>query len=77
MERLQEKYVCPNGDEWEVWLVAYESDRYSEGGRDEIVQYKKNGREAGHITRHLDAKGNLIHENYHGTTSVPQDAERI
>ncbi len=77
MERLQEKYVCPNGDIWEVWLVVYDTDRYAPGGRDEVLQYKKNDAEVGHHTRHLDKDSNLLQENLHGITSVPDDAERI
>ncbi|MFQ5408008.1 MAG: hypothetical protein ACE5FI_06240 [Anaerolineales bacterium] len=60
MERLRERYRCPDGDQWEVWLVVYPSDRYAPGGTDEIVQYKKNGREVGHYTRHLDKAGKLL-----------------
>ena len=41
------------------------------GRREEM----KNGREVGHHTRHLDKDGRLIHENYHGITSVPEDAK--
>jgi len=52
MERLQEKYICPNGDMWEVWLVIYATDRYAPDGKDEVLQYKKNGHEVGHHTRH-------------------------
>ncbi|MCC7165422.1 MAG: hypothetical protein IT331_23190 [Anaerolineae bacterium] len=77
MERLQEEYVTPNGDKWQVWFVIYASDRYAQGGRDEILQFKCNGREVGHITRHLDAEGRLLQENYHGTTSVPSDGRRL
>ena len=77
MERLQEQYICPNGDEWEVWLVVYDTDRYAPEGKDEVLQYKKNGHEVGHHTRHLDKDSNLIHENHHGITSVPEDARRI
>jgi hypothetical protein len=43
MERLPEKYICPNGDVWEIWLVIYATDRYVPGGNDEVLQYKKNG----------------------------------
>ena len=77
MERLQEKYACPNGDIWEVWLVTYASDNYALGGSDEVLQYKKNGYEVGHHTRHLDKDGRLIHENDHGITTLPADAKRI
>lgn len=77
MERLRERYICPNGDEWAVWLVIYSTDRYVQGGSDEIVQYKKNGREVGHHTRHLDKNGNVIQENFYGVTSVPGNCKRI
>ena len=77
MERLQEKYICPNGDVWEVWLVIYDSDEYTPGGKDEILQYKKNSREVGHYTRHLDKAGRLLHDNHHGVTFLPNDAKRI
>ncbi len=77
MERLQEKYVAPNGDEWEVWLVIYDTDRYAAGGHDEVIQYKKNGREVGHHTRHLDKDGDLLQENFQGITSIPGDAKRV
>jgi len=77
MERLQDRYVCSNGDVWEVWFVVYDSDRYAPDGRDEVTQYKKNGREEGHHTRYLDKDGNLIQENYHGITSLPDDAQRV
>lgn len=39
MERLQEEYQTPNGDIWEVWFVVYDTDQYSTGGRDEVMQY--------------------------------------
>ena len=52
-----------------------QADRYAADGRDEVLQYKKNGHEVGHHTRHLDRDENLIHENYHGITSVPDDAK--
>ena len=77
MERLEERYITPSGDDWEIWLVVYDFDRYARGGRDEIMQYKKNGREVGHITRHLDANGKLLQENVHGITAVPPDAGRV
>ena len=77
MERLQGKYACPNGDVWEVWFVVYDNDNYAPGGRDEVTQYEKNGREVGHHTRHLDKDGNLIHENHYGITALPDDAQRI
>lgn len=77
MQRLQERYRCPNGDEWEIWLVVYNTGKYMLGGRDEVIQYKKNGREVGHHTRHLDNNGRLIHENHHGVTSLPGDAKRV
>ena len=77
MERLQERYICPNGARWEVWLAIYHTDRYDQGGRDEVLQYKQNGREVGYFTRHWDREGRLIHENYYGMTSVPEDARRI
>ncbi len=77
MERLQEKYVANNGDEWEVWFVVYDTDNYAPGGTDEVLQYKKNGHEVGHHTKHLDLDGHLIHENVYGVTSVPKDAKRI
>lgn len=76
MERLQEEYVTPGGDHWEIWFVVYQTDRYARGGRDEILQFKKKGREVGHITRHLDDGGNLLQENRHGITSIPRDAQR-
>jgi hypothetical protein len=77
MQRLQQKYICSNGDEWEVWLVIYKTNKYAQSGKDEVIQYKKNGREVGHHTRHLDGNGQLIHENFHGTTTIPNDAKRI
>lgn len=77
MERLQDRYITPNGDTWEIWFVVYDNDRYARGGRDEILQYKKNGREVGHITHHLDANGKLLQENIHGITSIPPDAKRV
>jgi len=77
MQRLEDKYVCPNGDEWEVWLVIYATDQYAPGGSDDVIQHKKNGREVGHHTRHLDKDGRLLKENYHGITTLPKDAKRI
>ncbi|MBI3763960.1 MAG: hypothetical protein HY260_19120 [Chloroflexi bacterium] len=77
MERLQQKYTCPNGDEWEVWFVVYDTDKYAPGGRDEVLQYKKNGSEVGHHTRHLDKDGGLLDENYHGMTTLPEDAKPV
>lgn len=77
MERLEDKYICPNGDEWEIWLVVYATDQYAPGGEDEVIQYKKNGREVGHYTRHLDKDGRLLKENYHGITFLPEDAKRV
>ena len=74
MERLQEEYLTLNGDDWQVWFVIYPLDRYSHGGRDEILQFKRNGREVGHIARQLDAEGRLLQENYHGSTMIPPDA---
>ena len=59
MERLQKRYKTSNGDIWEEWLVIYDTDRYIKGGRDEILQYKKNGYEVGHITYHLDSQGTV------------------
>ncbi len=44
MERLEERCICPNGDVWEIWLVVYDTDQYAPGGKDEVIQYKKNGR---------------------------------
>jgi hypothetical protein len=60
-----------------VWLVVYDNDNYAPGGKDEVTRYKKNGREVGHHTRHLDKDGNLIHENRYGITTLPDDAQRI
>ncbi len=77
MERLEERYICFNGDVWEIWLVVYASDQYAPGGRDEVVQYKRNGREVGHHTRHLDKDDRLLRENYHGVTDLPKDAKRV
>ena len=77
MERLQEKYICPNGDIWEVWFVVYNTDRYTPDGKDEVLQFKKNGHEVGHHTRHLDKNGRLVHENDYGVISIPEDAQRI
>lgn len=56
--------------------MAHDTDRYVRGGRDEILQYKKNGRAVGHVTHHFDANGNLLQENIHGITSIPLDAKR-
>ncbi len=77
MERLQGRYLRPNGEVWEIWFVVYETDRYAHGGTDEVVQYKKNGSEVGHHTRHMDEKGNLLHENSYGTTTLPDDAAAV
>ena len=60
MERLTGRYLCPNGDVWEIWYVVYASDRYAPGGQDEVMQFQCNGREVGHHTRHLDAHGRLL-----------------
>ena len=77
MQRLQDRYRTPNGDLWEEWLVIYNSDRYAEGGYDEVLQYKKNGYEVEHITYHRDKYGNLLQEHKHGSPYIPDDAERI
>ena len=77
MERLQKRYKTSNGDIWEEWLVIYDTDRYIKGGRDEILQYKKNGYEVGHITYHLDSQGTLLQENRHGQPGLPSDAEPL
>jgi len=77
MQRLQERYLCPNGDRWEIWLVIYDTDRYAPGGRDEVLQYQKNGFEVGHHTRHLDSSGRCIKENFHGITQIPADAQLV
>jgi hypothetical protein len=77
VERLQEKYICQSGDNWEVWLVVYSTDRYVVGGKDEVFQYKKNDYEVGHLTRHLDGDDRLLQENSHGITSVPKDCKKV
>lgn len=77
MERLNQRYRTPNGDIWEEWLVIYDTDAYDEVGRDEVLQYKKNGYEIGHITRHLDRHGRLLRENSHGNPYIPSDATPI
>jgi hypothetical protein len=51
---LQKRYECPNGDVWEEYYSEYPNDKYFEGGKDEVIQIKKNGREEGHITWHYD-----------------------
>lgn len=50
---------------------------YVVGGKDEVLQYKKNGYEVGHLTRHLDGDGCLLQENPHGITSVPKHCKRV
>jgi len=77
MERLQKRYRTPNGDMWEEWLVRYDTDKYDAGGHDEVLQYKKNGYEVGHITYHLDRNGRVMQENRHGTPTIPADAEPL
>ena len=71
MERLYEKYICDNGDIWEIWIVEYDTNRYFKEGRDFVTQFKKNGIEVGHITEHYDGEGVMQKKNIHGTTSIP------
>lgn len=57
--------------------MIYNTDEYALNGKDEVLQFKKNRREMGHITRHLDGKGNLLKENRYGIIKVPSDAVRL
>ena len=71
MDRLRQKYVCENGDIWEIWMVEYDTDKYFKGGRDIVTQFKKNGYEQGHITEHYDGAGVMRQKNIHGIVSIP------
>jgi len=73
MERLYEKYKTPEGTIWEIWFVIYETQI----GKDEVLQYKKNGKEIGHHTRHFDKNNRLLKENFHGITTIPSNAIKI
>jgi len=76
-QRLQARYQTANGDVWEEWFVRYDTDEYAEGGYDEVLQVKKNGRETGHVTWHYNSSGRLLSRNVHGDASIPGDAEQI
>ena len=76
--RLVGRYKDSNGYIWEVYEARYNSSKYSQGGYDEVIQYKQEGRERGHVTRHYDKNGGLLKTNYHGTVhSLPSDCKPI
>lgn len=80
-ERVNERWECPNGDIWTINLVEYNSTT-TPGGRDIVLQVKKNGKEIGHVTEHYNSSGNLLATNYHPpgfnpNTAIPSDCRMV
>lgn len=79
--KANERWECPNGDVWTVNLVEYNSTT-TPGGKDIVLQVKRNGSEVGHVTEHYDSSWNLLKTNYHPssfdpTTAIPRDCRMI
>jgi hypothetical protein len=72
VKRAKKYYTDDEGNKWEVWVVTYKTNRYALGGKDEVFQFKLNGVEIGHHTRHLDAKGELLKMNKHNRMPIPK-----
>jgi hypothetical protein len=79
--RADERWECPNGDVWDVRLVEYDSTT-TKGGKDIVLQLKKNGSEVGHVTEHYDSSWKLMKTNYHpigfnSSKAIPSSCKRI
>lgn len=71
--KVNERWECPNGDVWTVNLVEYDSSTTA-GGKDIVLQIKKNGVEVGHVTEHYNASWKLLKTNHHPPGFNPNTA---